>query len=91
MNHSCAPTVMLDTGTLEVVTLRDLEAGDEITFFYPTTEWVMDHPFQCWCGSRNCIGWVTGASDLTMEQLEPFWEYVAQHVRELIRKRDSAL
>ena len=36
--------------------------GDELTFFYPSTEWEMVHPFQCECGAADCLKWITGAS-----------------------------
>ena len=35
MNHSCDPSVGIRTANLEIVALKDLKAGDEITFFYP--------------------------------------------------------
>jgi hypothetical protein len=29
--------------------LKDIQKDDPITFFYPSTEWEMDQPFQCHC------------------------------------------
>lgn len=41
MNHSCDPSVELDTTRMEVRVSgsRDLKVGDHITFFYPSSEW----------------------------------------------------
>lgn len=41
MNHSCAPSVEVDTAKMEVRVSRhrDLKVGDHLTFFYPSSEW----------------------------------------------------
>lgn len=69
MNHSCNPTTYIDSNSLIVFAERDLEVGDEINFFYPSTEWRMERPFECKCGARNCIGHVSGAKDLPIDVL----------------------
>ena len=55
LNHSCDPNVILDTENLLMVARRDIEKGEELSFFYPATEWEMDAPFICLCGASNCI------------------------------------
>lgn len=35
-----------------------------MTFAYWTTEWDMDQPFDCLCGTARCVGRVTGAKDM---------------------------
>jgi hypothetical protein len=61
INHSCAPNVLFDVDRYELLVLRDIEAGEEITFFYPATEWWMASPFDCRCGARECVGRIEGA------------------------------
>src|SRR6476469_3308872 len=39
LNHSCAPNTVVDTERMEVRALRDIRAGEELTLFYPSTEW----------------------------------------------------
>lgn len=41
INHSCAPCLEFDMATFEVrvVKERALREGDELFFFYPSTEW----------------------------------------------------
>lgn len=63
-NHSCAPNTILDVATQQVYAARDLEPGEELTFFYPSTEWEMARPFECCCGEPNCLGWIAGAKEL---------------------------
>ncbi|HEY3291618.1 MAG TPA: SET domain-containing protein, partial [Anaerolineae bacterium] len=37
MNHSCQPNTIIDTTHLNVVAVRDIAAGEELSFFYPST------------------------------------------------------
>ncbi|KAL9592170.1 MAG: hypothetical protein Q9179_006986 [Wetmoreana sp. 5 TL-2023] len=59
MNHSCDPTVEIEVydpdadehytdgiaGEVRVARDKDLTAGKELTFFYPSTEWCASRPF----------------------------------------------
>jgi hypothetical protein len=64
INHSCDPNVFFDTYTMRVVALKRISEGDEMTFFYPSTEWDMAQPFQCHCGCSNCLGEIKGAAHI---------------------------
>lgn len=48
LNHSCRPTVRIEG--LGVIAIRDLAAGEQLTFDYDATEWSLDAPFRCGCG-----------------------------------------
>lgn len=65
VNHSCAPSVFFDIEKMQLVTLRDIAPGEELTFFYPSTEWHMTEAFQCHCGARECLGSIAGAAELS--------------------------
>ncbi|EIM86877.1 uncharacterized protein STEHIDRAFT_131417 [Stereum hirsutum FP-91666 SS1] len=74
VNHSCEPNVAFDLSALNykewhVRALRDIHKGDTLTFFYPSTEWNMEQPFDCLCGSSTCLRTIKGAAYLTSEQL----------------------
>lgn len=64
MNHSCDPNIFIDTKNMLIKSIRDIKAGDELRFFYPSTEWSMTKPFQCNCGAINCLGLISGASSI---------------------------
>jgi hypothetical protein len=64
INHSCAPNVFFNTTTMQLVALKEIHEGEEMTFFYPSTEWEMKQPFNCYCGSDNCLGQIQGAAYL---------------------------
>jgi len=80
MNHSCNPNTILDTTRMLVFATRDVAAGEELTFFYPSTEWEMSAPFICLCGAPNCIHVVAGARFLPLSTLENY--YLNRHIRE---------
>jgi len=91
INHSCDPSLFFDTGNLQIITgPNGLQPGDELTFFYPSTEWHMAQPFDCLCGSANCRGRIAGAKDMSEEKLLGAW--LNGHIRELLdeRRRDAA-
>lgn len=72
INHSCSPNAFFDTTRMVLTCLRELQPGDEITFFYPSTEWKMAEPFTCHCGSAECLNVIDGASSLPPEILEKY-------------------
>jgi hypothetical protein len=80
LNHSCNPNVFLDTEHLLVYACKDIEKGEELSFFYPSTEWEMDAPFICLCGASNCIHVVAGARFLPLSILGN--HYLSKHIRE---------
>jgi hypothetical protein len=82
LNHSCDPNVILDTERMLMIARRDIEKGEELYFFYPSTEWEMQAPFICLCGSANCIHVVAGARFLPLSTLEH--HYLNKHIREMM-------
>lgn len=63
-----------------MIARRNIEKGEELFFFYPSTEWEMQAPFICLCGSPNCIHVVAGARFLSLSTLEG--HYLNPHIRE---------
>ena len=73
-NHSCDPNVFV-RGKNELVALRDIENGEEITFDYSTTmkydaEKILAAGFPLWtcvcaCGAPNCRGIIDEFKSLT--------------------------
>lgn len=81
LNHACQPSVIVDTRALTVSAARDLAPGEELTCFYPSTEWELDRPFICRCGSPRCLGFVAGARYLSLDTLARY--FINPHIREL--------
>jgi hypothetical protein len=72
INHSCEPNVFFDTDALKLICLKPLQPGDELTFFYPSTEWDMGQPFVCNCKSKDCLQLINGASHLDKSTLNKY-------------------
>lgn len=82
MNHSCQPNTLIDTTSLTIRAIREIAVGEDLTFFYPSTEWELDRPFVCLCGAPECIRLVAGAKYLAVDVLRKY--FINQHIRELI-------
>jgi uncharacterized protein len=59
INHSCSPNceAELMEGRIWIVAMREIRAGEEITFNYGyDLEDYKEHP--CRCGAPNCVGYI---------------------------------
>jgi len=68
-NHSCNPNVFFDTNSMQLIALKEISANDHLCFFYPSTELDMARPFECKCGSNNCLNTIRGALHVPMDLL----------------------
>lgn len=75
---------------------KGLKKGEELTFFYPSTEWNMDQPFDCECKKPTCFGSISGAKDIvTLEFINQIQEtsrgdlWLNSHIVELLAKHHS--
>lgn len=81
-NHSCCPNIGF-RGSIVVVAMRDIVAGEELVIDYGLSESGID-AFKCRCGARACrkiitkTDWLTVCSDSTTS------EYCSPYLR---RKR----
>ena len=72
INHSCYPNVFFDTTAMQLVALKEIQPGDELMFFYPSTEWDMSQPFDCFCGTTQCLHRIQGAAYLSDEEAKGY-------------------
>lgn len=73
LNHSCAPNceARWEDGCIWVVAIRDVRAGEELTFNYNyDLEDYREH--RCRCGAPECVGFMVA---------EEFFEQVRRHNR----------
>lgn len=82
INHSCDPNVFFDTTLMKLVALKEISEQEEMTFFYPSTEWKMTQTFECYCGSSHCLGDIKGAAYLSREAQEKyrFTDFIQQQL-----------
>ncbi len=60
VNHSCEPNCGI-VGSVLLVTMRDVAAGEELCFDYAMTDSDDYDEFTCSCGTASCRGTITGA------------------------------
>lgn len=76
--HHCDPNVAVRVGvsgarTFDFVTIRAIAKGEMVTFNYATTEWDMNTPFVCLCGSPSCAGTMQGFKHLKAADQQRLW------------------
>lgn len=78
LNHCCEPNGYMNTAEFTFRALRDIAAGEEITFNYLTTESEMAVPFNCICGSANCFGLIQGRNFLNARETARLTQVVGE-------------
>jgi hypothetical protein len=89
INHSCDPNVVLDTKKMNIRAIGGIEPGDEIVYFYPSTEWSMAEPFRCHCNSHLCLSQIRGAAYIEPDVIAKY--YLSDHIAMLLAKQRAAL
>ncbi len=89
VNHSCVPNAFFDTTYMSLIALKAIAAGEEITFFYPSSEWDMAQSFSCRCGSEQCLGEIKGAAHLPADVLIRYHltDYINRKIQENCSER----
>ncbi len=84
-NHSCEPNLGF-FGQIGLVAMRDIEAGEELTFDYAMSDGGPYDEFDCYCGSAGCRSKVTG-NDWKLPALWKKYEgYFSPYLARRIRK-----
>ncbi|GAA5873943.1 hypothetical protein JCM16303_002637 [Sporobolomyces ruberrimus] len=66
-------------GRWRVRAIKDIAEGEILTFAYFSTEWDMDQPFSCLCGTERCLGTIKGAKDIPSDTLIGY--FVNDHIK----------
>ena len=89
-NHSCNPNLGI-RGTVELVALRGIKAGEELTYDYSITTdeslWTME----CRCGSPRCRSTIRSFQFLSEEQYGRYFPYVGDHFQTLWSARPRVI
>jgi len=86
LNHSCEPNCYIDWQNLNLIALKDIQIGEELSFNYNTSEYdlidiVQNCSFKCNCGSKNCIGEVKGFKYLSAEQKKKIQKFISPFLK----------
>jgi hypothetical protein len=83
-NHSCDPNIAIQ-GQIIFIALRDVEAGEELTHDWATTD-NLDYQMACKCGSNQCRGIITGKDWMKKSIQQKYIGFFAWHIEQEIRK-----
>ncbi len=78
-NHSCDPNTAYHG--LNVVALRDIPQGEELTLDYTTLLDESSEPFDCQCGASNCRGTIRGTGGNSVTRREEGVSYISPFVK----------
>lgn len=81
VNHACDPNGAIDFARLDLIALRPIAPGEEVTFDYQCTEWAIAVPFQCRCGAARCRGLIRGFKYLPPSDRRARLPHLAPHLR----------
>jgi SET domain-containing protein len=67
INHSCDPNCEADEvdGRIVIIALRDIQAGEELTYDYSLYDGDLDDPAPCHCGTPACRGSMYSEKELS--------------------------
>jgi hypothetical protein len=87
VNHSCQPNCGM-SGSVLLVAMRDIEAGEELTYDFAMTDGSESDGFECRCGTPDCRGTITG-NDWMLPELQlryrgHFSPYLSRRIADLV-------
>lgn len=87
-NHSCDPNMGF-FGQIGLVALRDIQAGDELSFDYAMCDGEPYDEFACYCGSARCRKHITGNDWMIPELWKRYDGYFSPYLARRIDARKS--
>lgn len=94
VNHSCEPNAGL-SGQIALVAMRDIAAGEEISYDYAMSDGSSYDEFECGCGSQRCRGVVSGTDwrrpELWLRYAGYFSPYLVRRIEALKAARAIAI
>lgn len=88
-NHSCEPNIGV-RGQIVFVAMRDIEAGEELTHDWATTD-DDDYELDCRCGAKTCRGVITGQDWRRPELQDKYRGYFSTYLADKIDGTGSRL
>lgn len=88
VNHSCEANAYIDFESLTLRAFRDIEAGEEITYNYFTTDWDKEDVFDCLCGTSVCFRKISGFKSLDFDNQLRLKELLSGY---LLKKLESII
>jgi SET domain-containing protein len=83
INHSCEPNCGSTSGDFGMVAMRDIEAGEELTYDYAMTD-AGNYEMKCNCGTRSCRHFIRGSDWQIPELQEKYKGYFQKNIQDKI-------
>ena len=87
VQHACAPNCGM-RGSVTIVAMRDINAGEAVTYDYAMCDGSDYDEFECRCGAPGCRGKVTGQDwmlpELQLRYRGFFSPYLARRIADLV-------
>lgn len=84
-NHSCEPNLGI-SGSIMLVTLREIEAGEELTFDYAMCDVDDYDEFECLCATPICRGRVTGKDWMSLDLQDRYRGFFSTYLEQRIER-----
>ena len=91
LNHHCEPNLGVRENAFsayDFVALREIAAGEEVTFDYAMTEYELAAPLSCVCGAVDCAGTIRPWRERDQAWREVSAPYCAAYLRAARRERE---
>ena len=75
INHSCNPNCGIK-GKFQIVTMKDIKKGEELTFDYEMTE-DSDWRMKCMCDAKNCRGIIGAFKNMPLNIRKKYKGYIS--------------
>jgi SET domain-containing protein len=85
-NHSCDPNIGVQ-GQIIFVAMRDIEAGEELTHDWATTD-DDTYEMECKCSARECRKVITGQDWKRRDLQEKYGEYMSWYLQQKIKEQE---
>ena len=86
LNHSCEPNAYMDFDNICLRAIRNIKKGEEITYNYLTTDYILYKSFICNCGSLKCYGKIKGFKYLNKNQKLKLKPYLSPYLKKISEK-----
>lgn len=85
INHTCEPNLATNEDGISFVALRDIKAGEELTFDYSISEY-SEWEMSCDCGSEHCRKIIKSIEKLPLDFYKRYYPYIPTYFQKVYLK-----
>jgi len=82
INHHCEPNLAVGDDGVSYIALRDIKAGEELTFDYSISEY-SDWDMPCSCSSKKCRKIIRSIDQLPIEYFSKYFPYIPKYFQKI--------